>query len=50
MNLLASSIFLLAADETGSEVAEAAAEQASAGISPFFVLLIVAAPSSSCRS
>ena len=43
MNLLASSIFLLAADETGSEVAEAAAEQASAGISPFFVLLIVAA-------
>lgn len=43
MNLLAPSMFLLAADETGSEVAQAAAEQAATGISPFLVLLIVAA-------
>ncbi|QDU39115.1 bifunctional preprotein translocase subunit SecD/SecF [Maioricimonas rarisocia] len=43
MNLLAPSMFLLAADEAGSEVAEAAAEQAATGLPPFVALLIVIA-------
>ncbi|MFG0335590.1 MAG: protein translocase subunit SecD [Maioricimonas sp. JB049] len=43
MNLLAPSMFLLAADEAGSEVAQAATEQAATGLPPFVALLIVIA-------